>query len=80
MGGACPYFPAHSSPVPHAQVASTRLWSRPSSVLLPDYPHYCTMGSGMIPSSKVPTWKVCLLGLHRSDPPLFLLGLHTKAS
>uniref|UniRef100_A0A3B3V0S5 MTSS I-BAR domain containing 1 n=1 Tax=Poecilia latipinna TaxID=48699 RepID=A0A3B3V0S5_9TELE len=25
--------------------------------LLPDYPNYCTLGSPMIPSSKVPSWK-----------------------
>ncbi|XP_072572858.1 protein MTSS 1-like isoform X1 [Paramormyrops kingsleyae] len=57
LGGTFPYFPAHSSSVPHAQAASTRSWSRPSSALLPDYPHYCTMASGMIPSSKIPAWK-----------------------
>nr|XP_023831101.1 metastasis suppressor protein 1-like isoform X3 [Salvelinus alpinus] len=32
-------------------------WSRPSSALLVDYPPYCALGPGMIPSSKVPTWK-----------------------
>ncbi|XP_045078034.1 protein MTSS 1-like isoform X2 [Coregonus clupeaformis] len=32
-------------------------WSRPGSALLVDYPPYCTLGPGMIPSSKVPTWK-----------------------
>uniref|UniRef100_A0A665T3U9 Protein MTSS 1-like n=1 Tax=Echeneis naucrates TaxID=173247 RepID=A0A665T3U9_ECHNA len=32
-------------------------WSRPASALLPDYPHYCTVGSPMVPSSRVPSWK-----------------------
>uniref|UniRef100_A0A8C7VQX9 IMD domain-containing protein n=1 Tax=Oncorhynchus mykiss TaxID=8022 RepID=A0A8C7VQX9_ONCMY len=32
-------------------------WSRPGSALLVDYPPYCALGPGMIPSSKVPTWK-----------------------
>uniref|UniRef100_A0A3B4DR35 IMD domain-containing protein n=1 Tax=Pygocentrus nattereri TaxID=42514 RepID=A0A3B4DR35_PYGNA len=33
-------------------------WSRPGSGLLPDYPHYCTLGPGMLPpSSKIPSWK-----------------------
>uniref|UniRef100_A0AAY5F6J4 IMD domain-containing protein n=1 Tax=Electrophorus electricus TaxID=8005 RepID=A0AAY5F6J4_ELEEL len=33
-------------------------WSRPGSVLLPDYPLYCALGSGVLPpSSKVPSWK-----------------------
>ncbi|XP_069549311.1 protein MTSS 1-like isoform X1 [Brachyistius frenatus] len=35
----------------------TRSWSRPASALLPDYPHYSTMGSPMVPSSRVPSWK-----------------------
>uniref|UniRef100_A0A8C4F3X6 IMD domain-containing protein n=1 Tax=Dicentrarchus labrax TaxID=13489 RepID=A0A8C4F3X6_DICLA len=34
----------------------TRSWSRPASALLPDYPHYCTLGP-MVPSSRVPSWK-----------------------
>uniref|UniRef100_A0A8C7FCU1 MTSS I-BAR domain containing 1 n=1 Tax=Oncorhynchus kisutch TaxID=8019 RepID=A0A8C7FCU1_ONCKI len=29
----------------------------PGSALLVDYPPYCALGPGMIPSSKVPTWK-----------------------
>uniref|UniRef100_A0A674D568 MTSS I-BAR domain containing 1 n=1 Tax=Salmo trutta TaxID=8032 RepID=A0A674D568_SALTR len=32
-------------------------WSRPGSALLPDYPHYCTLGPNMVPTSKVPSWK-----------------------
>ncbi|XP_038567815.1 protein MTSS 1-like isoform X2 [Micropterus salmoides] len=34
----------------------TRSWSRPASALVPDYPHYCTLGP-MVPSSRVPSWK-----------------------
>uniref|UniRef100_A0A8B9KGE4 MTSS I-BAR domain containing 1 n=1 Tax=Astyanax mexicanus TaxID=7994 RepID=A0A8B9KGE4_ASTMX len=33
-------------------------WSRPGSAHLPDYPHFCTLGPGMLPpSSKIPSWK-----------------------
>uniref|UniRef100_A0A674DS11 MTSS I-BAR domain containing 1 n=1 Tax=Salmo trutta TaxID=8032 RepID=A0A674DS11_SALTR len=32
-------------------------WSRPGSALLVDTPPYCALGPGMIPSSKVLTWK-----------------------
>uniref|UniRef100_A0A8C7RUQ9 MTSS I-BAR domain containing 1 n=1 Tax=Oncorhynchus mykiss TaxID=8022 RepID=A0A8C7RUQ9_ONCMY len=32
-------------------------WSRPGSALLVDSPPYCALGPGMIPSSKVLTWK-----------------------
>ncbi|KAM9419475.1 protein MTSS 1-like isoform 4-T4 [Salvelinus alpinus] len=32
-------------------------WSRPGSALPVDSPPYCTLGPGMIPSSKVLTWK-----------------------
>ncbi|CAB1320938.1 unnamed protein product [Coregonus sp. 'balchen'] len=32
-------------------------WSRPGSALLVDYPPYYALGPGMIPSSKVLTWK-----------------------
>nr|XP_046181780.1 protein MTSS 1-like isoform X3 [Oncorhynchus gorbuscha] len=32
-------------------------WSRPGSTLLVDNPPYCALGPGMIPSSKVLTWK-----------------------
>lgn len=32
-------------------------WSRPDSALLVDSPPYCALGPGMIPSSKVLTWK-----------------------
>uniref|UniRef100_A0A8C4F6N0 IMD domain-containing protein n=1 Tax=Dicentrarchus labrax TaxID=13489 RepID=A0A8C4F6N0_DICLA len=44
------YSPANSPYLP------TRSWSRPASALLPDYPHYCTLGP-MVPSSRVPSWK-----------------------
>uniref|UniRef100_A0AAQ5XSN3 IMD domain-containing protein n=1 Tax=Amphiprion ocellaris TaxID=80972 RepID=A0AAQ5XSN3_AMPOC len=46
-GTAFPFFPPSSSS------------STSSSSLMPDYPHYCTMGSAMVPSSRVPSWKVC---------------------
>ncbi|KAJ8000153.1 hypothetical protein DPEC_G00201890 [Dallia pectoralis] len=35
----------------------TWAWSKPGSALPVDRPHYCTQEAGMIPSSKVPTWK-----------------------
>uniref|UniRef100_A0AAQ6AC86 IMD domain-containing protein n=1 Tax=Amphiprion ocellaris TaxID=80972 RepID=A0AAQ6AC86_AMPOC len=44
-GTAFPFFPPSSSS------------STSSSSLMPDYPHYCTMGSAMVPSSRVPSWK-----------------------
>ncbi|XP_036071678.1 protein MTSS 1 isoform X7 [Oryzias melastigma] len=50
-GNAFPFFPSTSSSSP------TRSWSRPASALLPDYPPYCTLGSPMFPSSRVPSWK-----------------------
>ncbi|RVE62374.1 hypothetical protein OJAV_G00156680 [Oryzias javanicus] len=50
-GNASPFFPSTSSSSP------TRSWSRPASALLPDYPSYCTLGSPMFPSSRVPSWK-----------------------
>lgn len=56
---AFPFFPTPSSPSTSTS-SPTRSWPRPASALLPDYPPYCTLGS-MIPSSKVPSWKVCLL-------------------
>ncbi|XP_028984204.1 protein MTSS 1-like isoform X3 [Betta splendens] len=46
-----------SSPLSTSSSCPTRSWSRPASALLPDYPHYCTMGSTMLPSSRVPSWK-----------------------
>ncbi|XP_014898252.1 metastasis suppressor protein 1-like isoform X7 [Poecilia latipinna] len=54
-GTSFPFFPP-SSPSPSTS-CPTRSWSRPASALLPDYPNYCTLGSPMIPSSKVPSWK-----------------------
>ncbi|XP_019383687.1 PREDICTED: metastasis suppressor protein 1 isoform X3 [Gavialis gangeticus] len=41
---------------PHYLPAS-RAWSRASSALHPDYVHYYTIGPGMLPSSKIPSWK-----------------------
>uniref|UniRef100_A0A4W3J470 MTSS I-BAR domain containing 1 n=1 Tax=Callorhinchus milii TaxID=7868 RepID=A0A4W3J470_CALMI len=42
--------------LPHFQ-SSSRPYSRPNSAVLPDYPHYYTIGPGMFPSSRVPSWK-----------------------
>ncbi|XP_078072935.1 protein MTSS 1-like isoform X4 [Mustelus asterias] len=42
--------------LPHFQ-SSSRPCSRPCSAALPAYPHYYTIGPGMFPSSKVPSWK-----------------------
>lgn len=53
---AFPFFPPSSST---STSCPTRSWSRPASALLPDYPPYCTLGSPMMPSSRVPSWKVC---------------------
>ncbi|XP_072250729.1 protein MTSS 1-like isoform X2 [Leuresthes tenuis] len=55
-GTAFPYFPL-SSTSSTSTSCPTRSWSRPASALLPDYPHYCTLGSLMVPSSRVPSWK-----------------------
>uniref|UniRef100_A0A3Q1G2M3 MTSS I-BAR domain containing 1 n=1 Tax=Acanthochromis polyacanthus TaxID=80966 RepID=A0A3Q1G2M3_9TELE len=55
-GTAFPFFPPSSSSSTSSS-CPTRSWSRPASALLPDYPHYCTMGSTMVPSSRVPSWK-----------------------
>ncbi|KAG7470115.1 hypothetical protein MATL_G00136250 [Megalops atlanticus] len=54
-GGPSPFFPAPSSS--SSSSSSSRAWSRPSSTLLPNFPHYCTLGPGIFPSSKVPSWK-----------------------
>ncbi|XP_030637827.1 protein MTSS 1 isoform X1 [Chanos chanos] len=58
-GGGFPFFPPPSSISSSSSSSSSTLrsWSRPGSALLPDYPHYCTLGPGMFPSSKVPSWK-----------------------
>uniref|UniRef100_A0A3Q2PQU3 MTSS I-BAR domain containing 1 n=1 Tax=Fundulus heteroclitus TaxID=8078 RepID=A0A3Q2PQU3_FUNHE len=55
-GTAFPFFPP-SSPSSSSSSCPTRSWSRPASALLPDYPNYSTLGSPMVPSSKVPSWK-----------------------
>ncbi|XP_023141787.2 protein MTSS 1-like isoform X3 [Amphiprion ocellaris] len=55
-GTAFPFFPPSSSSSTSSS-CPTRSWSRPASALMPDYPHYCTMGSAMVPSSRVPSWK-----------------------
>uniref|UniRef100_A0AAR2JJ62 IMD domain-containing protein n=1 Tax=Pygocentrus nattereri TaxID=42514 RepID=A0AAR2JJ62_PYGNA len=60
-GGAFPFLPPPSSSISSSSSSSSstlRSWSRPGSGLLPDYPHYCTLGPGMLPpSSKIPSWK-----------------------
>uniref|UniRef100_A0A8D2ZPL5 Metastasis suppressor protein 1-like n=1 Tax=Scophthalmus maximus TaxID=52904 RepID=A0A8D2ZPL5_SCOMX len=53
---AFPFFPPSSSSSTSSS-CPTRSWSRPASALLPDYPHNCTVGSPMVPSSRVPSWK-----------------------
>ncbi|XP_055780551.1 protein MTSS 1-like isoform X3 [Salvelinus fontinalis] len=56
--GSYPLFPpsSHSSSITSSSCPS-QSWSRPCSALLPDYPHYCTLGPNMVPTSKVPGWK-----------------------
>ncbi|XP_060906955.1 protein MTSS 1-like isoform X2 [Labrus mixtus] len=56
-GTAFPFFPPSSSSSSTSTSCPTRSWSRPASALLPDYPQYGTMGSPMVPSSRVPSWK-----------------------
>ncbi|XP_017680719.1 PREDICTED: metastasis suppressor protein 1 isoform X10 [Lepidothrix coronata] len=45
-----------AGPFPHFPPVS-RAWTRAPSALLPDYVHYYTIGPGMFPSSKIPSWK-----------------------
>ncbi|XP_032921826.1 protein MTSS 1 isoform X2 [Catharus ustulatus] len=45
-----------AGPFPHFPPVS-RTWTRAPSALLPDYVHYYTIGPGMLPSSKIPSWK-----------------------
>ncbi|NXU49582.1 MTSS1 protein, partial [Turnix velox] len=45
-----------AGPFPHFPPVS-RAWTRAPSALLPDYVHYFTIGPGMLPSSKIPSWK-----------------------
>ncbi|KAM3872829.1 protein MTSS 1-like [Diretmus argenteus] len=56
LGTAFPFFPACSSSSTCSS-SPTHSWSRPVSALLPDFPHYCTLGSTIVPSSRVPSWK-----------------------
>uniref|UniRef100_A0A3B4BGR6 Uncharacterized protein n=1 Tax=Periophthalmus magnuspinnatus TaxID=409849 RepID=A0A3B4BGR6_9GOBI len=53
-GTAFPFYPPSS---PTSTSSPSRSWSRPASTMLPEYPHYCTLGSPMLPSSRVPSWK-----------------------
>ncbi|XP_048215237.1 protein MTSS 1 isoform X4 [Perognathus longimembris pacificus] len=48
--------PVGAGPVPHCLPAS-RLLPRATSLHLPDYAHYYTIGPGMFPSSQIPSWK-----------------------
>nr|XP_020464113.1 metastasis suppressor protein 1-like isoform X3 [Monopterus albus] len=52
-GTALPFLPVSSSSSTSSSYP-TRSWSRPNSALLP---HYFTMGSPMVHSSRVPSWK-----------------------
>ncbi|XP_077951434.1 protein MTSS 1 isoform X7 [Gasterosteus aculeatus] len=64
-GTAFPFFPPSSSSYNTTATSScaassscpTRSWSRPASALMPDQPHDCALGSPMVPSSRVPSWK-----------------------
>lgn len=51
--------PVGASLFPRCLPAS-RLLPRVTSVHLPDYAHYYTIGPGMFPSSQIPSWKVCV--------------------
>ena len=65
---------------PHCLPAS-RLLPRVTSVHLPDYAHYHTIGPGMFPSSQIPSWKVCV-SLHpplAPSPPLHRLCAHPSS-
>ncbi|CAL9705461.1 unnamed protein product [Knipowitschia caucasica] len=55
-GSAFPFYPP-SSPTSTSTSSAPRSWSRPTSALLPELPQYCTLGSPMLPSSRVPSWK-----------------------
>ncbi|KAM8827188.1 LOW QUALITY PROTEIN: protein MTSS 1-like [Synchiropus picturatus] len=55
-GTAFPFYPPPSSSSTSSS-CPTRSWPRPASALLPDFPNYCTLGSPMVPSSRVPSWK-----------------------
>lgn len=48
--------PVGAGPFPHCLPAS-RLLPRATSIHLPDYAHYYTIGPGMFPSSQIPSWK-----------------------
>ncbi|KAF2976341.1 hypothetical protein EK904_011333 [Melospiza melodia maxima] len=48
-----------AGPFPHFPPVS-RAWTRAPSALLPDYVHYYTIGPGMLPSSKIPSWKLLM--------------------
>ncbi|XP_059194958.1 protein MTSS 1-like [Centropristis striata] len=55
-GTAFPFYPPSSSSYTTSS-CPTRSWSRPASALLPDQSQNCILGSPMVPSSRVPSWK-----------------------
>lgn len=65
--------PVGASLFPHCLPAS-RLLPRVTSVHLPDYAHYYTIGPGMFPSSQIPSWKVCV---SPSSPPSLIASVLT---
>ncbi|XP_018079435.1 protein MTSS 1 isoform X3 [Xenopus laevis] len=48
--------PVSASPSSHFPLPASRPWTRSSSTL-PECHHYYTIGPGMLPSSKIPSWK-----------------------
>uniref|UniRef100_A0A6I8RA17 Metastasis suppressor 1, gene 1 n=1 Tax=Xenopus tropicalis TaxID=8364 RepID=A0A6I8RA17_XENTR len=48
--------PVSAGPYSHFPLPASRPWTRSSSAL-PECHHYYTIGPGMLPSSKVPSWK-----------------------
>lgn len=66
--------PVGASLSPHCLPAS-RLLPRVTSVHLPDFAHYHTIGPGMFPSSQIPSWKVCVSPPSPPLPPPSLTAL-----
>ncbi|XP_021107881.1 metastasis suppressor protein 1 isoform X2 [Heterocephalus glaber] len=56
LSSEAPVGPVGAGAFPHCLPAS-RLLPRVTSVHLPDYAHYYTIGPGMFPSSHIPSWK-----------------------
>ncbi|KAL4630015.1 metastasis suppressor protein 1-like isoform X2 [Arapaima gigas] len=51
------HYPVPSSSSSCSTTPTSSAWSRPCPTLLPTSSPYCTLGPGIIPSSKIPTWK-----------------------